>query len=329
MEEKPNLSTKEYKDFIYKIKESINRTKYSLVRKLNTEITLLYYEIGRLIVEKQKLSSWGDGLIVQMEKDLNLTFPDIKGFSRINLFYMKRLYLLTHEYKNVPQLVAQLPWGHVRLLIDKVKDFTGFEFYTKKTIENSWSRAVLDHQISLGLYKRQGKILNNFNSTVKAQDLDLLKESFKESYVLDFLDISTDMKERDLEKLLIKNITKFILELGRGFAFVGKQFKLDVGNQEFFIDLLFYNYILNRFIIIELKNTDFKPEYVGQLSFYVSAVNRNIKGKKDKDSVGLLICKGKNKTIVECSLENIKGPIGVAEYKIISELSKDLKNFLP
>lgn len=219
--------------------------------------------------------------------------------------------------------------GHTRLIIDKTKDIKEIEFYIQKTIENSWSRSILDHQIDLNLYKRQGKIINNFDNTVPKQDISLIKESFKESYILDFLDIKDDFKERELEKLLTENILKFILELGKGFAFVGKQFKLEVGGQEFFIDLLFYNYILNRFIVIELKNTDFKPEYVGQISFYLTAVNKKIKTKNDKESIGLIICKGKNnKTVLEYSLENVKKPIGVAEYKIITELGDRLKQII-
>jgi predicted nuclease of restriction endonuclease-like (RecB) superfamily len=233
---------------------------------------------------------------------------------------------LTESDKNVPQLVAQIPWGHTRLIIDKIKDITEIEFYIRQTIENSWSRSVLDHQIGLSLYKRQGKITNNFDTTISKQDVSILKESFKESYILDFLDIKKDVKERELEKLLTDNILKFILELGKGFAFVGKQFKLEVGGQEFFIDLLFYNYILNRFIVIELKNTDFKPEYVGQISFYLSAINKKIKTTKDKESIGLIICKGKNnKAVLEYSLENVKKPIGIAEYKIMAELGDRLK----
>lgn len=323
------MQNKEYLDFIYEIKEGIKQAKNNAVIRVYTELINLYFNIGKQIVEKQKVSSWGDDLIGQIEIDLKLAFPEMKGFSRRNLNYMKGLYILTEPDKNVPQLVAQIPWGHTRLIIDKIKDINEVGFYIKKTIENSWSRSILDHQISLNLYKRQGKIINNFDKTVKKQDICILKESFKESYILDFLDIKNDVKERDLEKLLTDNILKFILELGKGFAFIDKQFKLEVGEQEFFIDLLFYNYILNRFVVIELKNTNFKPEYVGQISFYLSAVNKNIKSKKDKESIGLIICKGKNnETVMEYSLENIKKPIGVAEYKIISELSEGLKKVL-
>jgi predicted nuclease of restriction endonuclease-like (RecB) superfamily len=184
----------------------------------------------------------------------------------------------------------------------------------------------MNHQIDLKLYERQGNIISNFDKTVKKQDISMLKDSFKESYVLDFLDMRDSFKERDLEKSLTDNILKFILELGKGFAFVGKQFKLDVGGQEFFIDLLFYNYHLHRFVVIELKNTDFKPEYVGQISFYLAAVNKGVKRKNDKESIGLIICKGKNnETVLEYALENVAKPIGVAEYKIMSELGDGLR----
>lgn len=323
------IENKEYKDFIYEIKEGIKRAKNTAVLRVNTELVNLYYSIGKQIVEKQKVSKWGDDLIGQIEVDLKLAFPDMTGFSRINLFYMKNLYLLTHLNENVPQLVEQIPWGHTRLIIDKIKDIKEIEFYIQKTIENSWSRSILDHQIDLKLYKRQGKIINNFDNTIPKQDISLIKESFKESYILDFLDIKNEVKERELEKLLTENILKFILELGKGFAFVGKQFKLEVGGQEFFIDLLFYNYILNRFVVIELKNTDFKPEYIGQIGFYLSAVNKKVKTKTDKESIGLIICKGKNnETVLEYSLENVKKPIGVAEYRIMNELGDKLKQII-
>lgn len=320
------VKNKEYLDFIREIKEGVAGAQRNAVLKVNGELIALYFAIGKKIAEKQKVSSWGDDLIGQMERDLSSAFPDMKGFSRVNLFYMKKLYMLTGSSKNVPQLVEQIPWGHTRLILDKVKDLAEAEFYIQKTIENSWSRSVLDHQIDLKLYTRQGNITNNFDKTVKKQDVSMLKDSFKESYILDFLDIRNGFKERDLEKSLTDNILKFILELGKGFAFVGKQFKLDVGGQEFFIDLLFYNYHLHRFVVIELKNTDFKPEYVGQISFYLAAVNRGVKSKDDKESIGLIICKGKNnETVLEYALENVAKPIGVAEYKIMSELGDGLR----
>ena len=320
------IENKEYRDFIHQIKEGIKHAKNIAVLKVNTELVNLYYNIGRQIVEKQKVSKWGDDLIGQIEVDLKLAFPEMGGFSRRNLNYMRRLYIFVSPSSKVQQLVAQIPWGHVTVILAQIKGINEAEFYIKNTIENSWSRSILDHQIDLNLYSRQGKIINNFDDTVPKQDVSILKESFKESYILDFLDIKKDVKERELEKLLTDNILKFILELGKGFAFVGKQFKLEVGGQEFFIDLLFYNYILNRFIVIELKNTDFKPEYVGQISFYLTAINKTIKTKTDKESIGLIICKGKNnKTVLEYSLENVKKPIGVAEYKIMTELGDRLK----
>jgi predicted nuclease of restriction endonuclease-like (RecB) superfamily len=229
----------------------------------------------------------------------------------------------------VPRGVAQIPWRSIRLILDKIKRLDEANFYIQKTIEHSWSRAVLSHQIALKLYTRQGKMLSNFEITVPRQDVDLLKSSFKDSYVLDFLGLTEDAKEKDLETALINNISKFILELGKGFAFIGKEYKLTVGGQEFFVDLLFYNYILRRFVVVELKTTDFKPEYSGQIEFYMTAIDRDIKTEGDKSTIGLIICKSKNNTVVEYALSSSLQPTGVAEYKLFSELPEEFKRYLP
>lgn len=323
------LTTTEYQNFISQIKQSIQQSRYVAVRMVNSELIQLYYLIGQQITEKQKSTNWGDDLIGQVETDLKLAFPDVSGFSRRNLNYMRRMYEFIGDNEFVPQLVAQIPWGHIRLILDKIKDIDEAIFYVKMTMENSWSRIILDHQIDLRLYERQGKIINNFNNTVPIHEIDLLKESFKETYVLDFLGLENDFKERELEQSLVNNISKFILELGKGFAFVGKQYKLTVGDQEFFIDLLFYNFKLKRFVVIELKNTEFKPEYIGQIGFYLTAIDRDVRQSGDGQTVGLVICKSKNNTVVEYALSNISQPAGVAEYKLFSDLPEDLRNYLP
>jgi predicted nuclease of restriction endonuclease-like (RecB) superfamily len=280
-------------------------------------------------VEKQKSSNWGDKLIEQIETDLRQELPEMTGLSRRNLNYMRNMYLFFGEVEFVPQAVAQIPWGHIRLILDKIKDRETAEFYIRKTIENAWSRVILEHQIELNLHTRQGKLLSNFDATVDTRDISLIRESFKESYILDFLDLAENAKERDLEKALIENISHFILELGKGFAFVGKQYRLTVGGQEFFIDLLFYNYSLRRFVVIELKTTEFRPEYVGQIGFYITAVDRNIKGEEDRPTIGLIICKDQNSTVVEYALANSSQPMGVAEYRLLSELPEDVRKYLP
>lgn len=317
------ITSKKYQNFIKTIKENIIQAKNKAIRKVNFELIHLYYFIGKEICLKQKETQWGDNLIGQLEKDLRRFFPDMTGFSRRNLIYMKRFYEFFENKSFVPQPVAQIPWGHIRLILDKIKNIEKAYFYINKTIEHNWSRTILDHQIALKLYERQGKLQNNFDKTIQHLDIDITQETFKESYILDFLQLSNDAKEKDFEKAMEKNISQFILEFGKGFAFIGKQYKLNIGGQEFFIDLLFYNYILKRFVIIELKTTEFKPEYVGQIGFYITAIDKNVKTKGDKETIGLIICKSKNKIVVEYALENSKKPTGVAEYKL-SDLPADV-----
>ncbi len=323
------LATQDYRTFISQIKQSIKRARNKAIRSVNSELISLYYNLGRQIIEKQKQTDWGEDLIGQIEMDLKRAFPDSTGFSRRNLNYMRKFYNFFGSNEKVPQAVAQIPWGHIRLILDKIKDYAEAEFYVQKTIENSWSRVILDHQIDLKLYQRQGKIISNFKTTVDAQEVALIQEAFKESYVLDFLELGADAKERDLEKALIDNITNFMLELGKGFAFAGKQFKLTVGGQEFFVDLLFYNYLLKRFVVVELKTTEFKPEYVGQLGFYLTAIDRDLKKLEDGETIGLLICKNKNNIVVEYALASNSKPAGVAQYQLFVDLPAEVQKYLP
>ncbi len=323
------LATQDYRTFISQIKQSIKRARNKAIRSVNSELISLYYNLGRQIIEKQKQTDWGEDLIGQIEMDLKRAFPDSTGFSRRNLNYMRKFYNFFGNNEKVPQAVAQIPWGHIRLILDRIKDYAEAEFYVQKTIENSWSRVILDHQIDLKLYQRQGKIISNFKTTVDAQEVALIQEAFKESYVLDFLELGADAKERDLEKALIENITNFMLELGKGFAFAGKQFKLIVGGQEFFVDLLFYNYLLKRFVVVELKTTEFKPQYVGQLGFYLTAIDRDLKKPEDGETIGLLICKNKNNIVVEYALAGNNKPAGVAQYQIFADLPAEVQKYLP
>jgi predicted nuclease of restriction endonuclease-like (RecB) superfamily len=323
-----NFISPDYTEFISSVKASIRSSQQIAIRRVNTELINLYYSIGKQIALKQKEAAWGDDLIGQMERDLKLEFPSVTGFSRVNLFYMKRFYIFFGESEIVPQLVEQMPWGHIRLIIDKKLELEEAYFYIQKTIENSWSRVILDHQIDSKLYQRQGKLAQNFDSAVNDGDVEVLKDSFKESYVLDFLELTDQAKERNIEQALENNMTRFLMELGKGFAFVGRQYKLEVGGQEFFVDLLFYNYILKRFIVIELKAGDFKPEYTGQIGFYITAIDRQVKSESDKDTIGLIICKTKNKTMVEYALSTTTKPTGVAEYKL-KDLPENISDYLP
>ena len=307
---------------------SILQARHIAVRKVNVELINLYYTLGKAIYEKQQETKWGDNLITQVEEDLRQAFPDMTGISRRNLIYMRSFYIFVKDDPKVQQLAAQIPWWHIVMIMTKIKNLTEAEFYIHKTIENSWSRAILEHQIELNLFERQGKLQSNFVQTIPSEDISLMQESFKESYIFDFLNLSEKAKEKDIEKALIEHLSHLLLEFGRGFAFVGRQYKIEVGEEEFFIDLLFYNYILKRFIVIELKITDFKPEYVGQIGFYMTAVDRQIRTQTDKETIGLIICKSKNKTVVEYALANSERPTGVAEYKL-SQLPKEIAEVLP
>ncbi len=231
------IITKEYQNFINSIKQNVLQARSFAIRKVNSELINLYYSIGKGIFLKQKETNWGDDLIGQMEQDLKKAFPEMTGFSRTNLFYMKKFFIFFGKEEKVPQLVGQIPWGHIRLILDKIKNKPEATFYIQKIIENNWSRVILEHQIELNLYARQGKLQSNFDKQIEKKDLDNVKEAFKENYILDFLELKAEAKEKDLEKALVKHISHFILEFGKGFAFIGKQYKLTVDDQEFFINL--------------------------------------------------------------------------------------------
>jgi len=322
------IADKEYKEFIQNLKTEVKQARLKAVRIVNTELIQLYYNIGQKIVQKQTETNWGDNLIGQIEIDLKKEFPEITGFSRANLFYMRKMYLFFGEVEKVPQAVGQIPWGHIRLILDKLQDLGEANFYIQETVNNNWSRVILEHQIESGLYKRQGKTISNFEASIEPKDLQAVSSAFKDPYIFDFLNFSTDLKERDLEQALIDNITSFLLEMGKGFAFIGRQYKLTVGGDEFFIDLLFYNYILKRFVVIELKTTKFEPEFAGKLGFYLTAIDRQVKTETDKETIGLLICKDKNSLVVDYAIGGKDKPMAVAEYKL-SEMSPEFAKCLP
>lgn len=335
----------EYKEFIQNIKSKIQSAQIKAHVKVNIELLNLYWEIASMIVEKQKNSSWGDGFIADISKDLQREFPSMKGFSRTNLLYMKKWYLF---YQNIPQLVGemkdtnipqlvghlemtifQIPWGHNREIITKCKSYNEAIFYVNETIKNNYSRAVLLHQIASDLYSRSGKAITNFASKLPEIHSDLAIQMLKDPYNFDFLDIRQRHDERELEDALMENMTKFLLELGQGFSFLGRQYKLVVGESEFKIDLLFYHVKLHCYVVVELKTGDFKPEYAGKLNFYISAVDGEIKDERDNPTIGILICRSKNDTVVEYALKDINKPIGVSEYQFTQILPENLKSSLP
>ena len=291
--------------------------------------TLLDWDIAKMIVDKQKHSKWGDSIIEKISNDLKREFPNMKGFSVTNIKYMRKWYLFWSKSPQPVDEIFQIPWGHNREIITKCKNIDEALFYVKKTIENGYSRAVLIHQIESGLYERSKKALNNFDRNLPQIQSDLAKEQLKDPYCFDFLSLSEEYNEKELEDALIDNLKDFLLELGKGFAYVGRQYRLEVGGDEFFVDLLFYHIKLKSYVVIELKTTKFKPEYVGQLNFYITAVDKQIKEENDNPTIGILICKSKNNTVVEYALNNIDSPMGISEYTLSNKIPNELKNILP
>lgn len=321
---------KDYSDFLRELKIRIQSAQIKAAVSVNRELIGLYWELAEKIVEKQKHSQWGDGLLAQMSKDLQEEFPDMRGFSLRNLKYIRQWFLFWFDGDAIgQQLVAQIPWGQNLLIVSKSKTHEEALFYVQKTIENNWSRAVLTHQIEGNLFGREGKALTNFTASLPAPQSDLARQTLKDPYIFDFLSIREKHDERELEDALVSQVTKFLLELGAGFSFIGRQYKITVDDEDFYIDLLFYHVKLHCYVVVELKAVAFKPEFAGKLNFYVSAVDGMLKTEQDKPTVGIMICKSKNKTVVEYSLKDMHKPIGVSEYQLTQALPDELKSSLP
>lgn len=290
----------------------------------------MYWDLGKSIVEKQKNSKWGENFLEQLSSDLCEEFPDMKGFSKRNLELIRQWYRYwVKEDTIAKQLVSQIPWGHNVAIIQKIENLKEALFYIQKTIENNWSRNVLIHQIESGLFQSKGKAVNNFKATLPKPQSDLAIQTIKDPYNFDFLTIREKFDEKELENALEDQITKFLLELGTGFSFYAKQFKITVDEDDFYTDLLFYHTKLHCYVVVELKTVKFKPEFVGKLNFYISAVDEILKAEIDNPTIGMLICKSKNKTVVEYALKDMNKPIGVSEYMITKNLPKEFKSSLP
>lgn len=288
----------------------------------------MYYQIGCVINEHK---SWGNKFIDNLAADIRISFPNATGYSVRNLKYMAKFAATYPDIQFVQTVSAQIPWSHNVALLDKVKDLDIRKWYMEKTIENGWSHSVLIHQIESGLYERQAIAdkVSNFERRLPAPQSELAMQTMKDPYVFDFIPFKEDMVERDIEKALVKDVTKLLLELGTGFAFLGNQYHINVGGDDFYIDLLFYNLNLRCYVVIELKTGDFKPEYAGQINFYLSAVDGILKREDDNPSIGLLLCKSKNNLVAEYSLKDMSKPIGVSEYKITRNLPEALEKQLP
>ncbi|KAA1261693.1 hypothetical protein LF1_42480 [Rubripirellula obstinata] len=347
----------EYRDWIVSIKGKVQASQIKAAVAINYAMLELYWFLGEQIIERQETAKWGDRFLKQMGKDLSAEFPEIKGFSRRNLEYMRqwvqfwrRLPVFEQQAaaglaipkvnpiakqavsqfgSSAKQLVSQIPWGHNVRLFQRLDDPTDALFYLQKTIENNWSRAVLTHQIESGLHLREGKAIDNFEATLPQPESDLARQLLRDPYNFDFLTLTERHNERELEDGLVDHLTKFLLELGAGFAFVGRQYKLNVDGDDYSIDLLFYHLQLHCYIVIDLKVVKFKPEFAGKMNFYISAVDSQVRTDADGPTLGILICKSKSDIKVEYSLRDLAKPIGVSEYQITEHLPDDLRSSLP
>ena len=322
------MNSSEYISIVENIKREIKAAQYRAAIHANEDMLLLYHDIG-CVINEHKL--WGNRFIDNLATDIRIDFPESKGYSVRNLKYMAKFAETYPNREFVQTVSAQIPWSHNIAIIEKVKDPEQRIWYIQKTAENGWSHNVLIHQIESGLYQRQVLVdkVSNFESRLPSPQSELAAQTMKDPYVFDFIPFREEMLERDIEQALVRDVTKLLLELGTGFAFLGNQYHLNVGGDDFYIDLLFYNLNLRCYVVIELKAGDFKPEYAGQLNFYLSAVDGILKKEEDNPSIGLLLCKSKNNLIAEYSLKDISKPIGVSEYKVTSSLPNALEEQLP
>ena len=318
-----------YAGFLADLKTRIRSAQVKAAFSANRELILLYWDIGRRILERQREEGWGTKVIDRLSADLRQTFPDMRGISPRNLVFMRAIGEAYPDKAIVKQLVSQIPWGHNIRILQMVKDSVEREWYIRQTIEHGWSRNILVHQIESGLYHRKGRAITNFEQTLPAPQSDLVQQTLKDPYLFEFLTLDDSIRERDLERALVDHIREFLLELGVGFAFVGHQVRLEVEAQDFCIDLLFYHLKLRCFVVVELKTGEFKPEYAGKMNFYLSAVDDRFRHPDDEPSIGIILCKSKNRVIVEYTLRDTSKPIGVSAYQLTRSLPEEMKDSLP
>jgi predicted nuclease of restriction endonuclease-like (RecB) superfamily len=334
-----HFKTKEYRKFIDDIKSRIRAARVKASLSVNAELIHLYLDIGQSVVERQKKDGWGASIIEQMSRDIQKDFPGVEGFSASNISRMRAFYLAWKDINSISaqavpkkaDFLSRIPWGHHVVLLFKIKDPAERVWYLQKTFENGWSRPVLIQQIENDAYSRQGKAVTNFKATLPPLQSDLARQIIKDPYNFDFLTLKDDYNERVLEAALIDEVQKFLLELGTGFSFVGRQVHLEVGNQDFYIDLLFYHLKLRCFIVIELKTETFKPEFAGKMNFYLSAVDDLVRHVDDHPSIGIILCKTRNKVIAEYALRDVKKPVGISSYvtRLVEKLPQKFVGMLP
>lgn len=326
-------TSENYRAWLVELKSKFQRIQLKAAVAVNSALLQFYWELGQEILAKQRSSNWGDGFLAQLGRDLSAEFPSVKGFSKRNLELIRQWYLYWNGDDVIAkQAVSQLhaiPWGHNLAIITKCKQHDEALFYVQNTLAHGWSRSVLTHQIESKLWQREGKLISNFHETLPQIQSDLAKQSLKDPYIFDFLSLTKEHTERELENALTQHITQFLLELGAGFAYIGRQVPLQVGEREFFIDLLFYHTRLHCYVVIELKTVDFEPEHAGKLNFYIKAVDEQLRHSSDQASIGLLLCKSKDKLVAEYALSDIYKPMGISSYELSHSLPDTLKTTLP
>ena len=317
-----------YKQIFENIKQEVLKSQYKAMQIVNKELIFMYWHIGKIIGDN---STWGNKFIDSLSRDLKLEFPKVTGFSVRNLKYMKKIAEEYPDFEFVQQVVAQIPWGHNIILMDKVKNIEERKWYIKQSIINGWSRSLLTMQIESELYERQvvAEKVTNFPATLPDIQSDLAIQTMKDPYLFDFISLKGKVKEIEIEKAMIDKIKDVLIELGKGFAFVGEQYKITVSEKDYYIDLLFYHLKLKCYVVVELKAREFEPTDAGQLNFYLSAIDDLVKDKTDNATIGLLLCKNKDNFTAEYALRNISSPIGVSEYKLLEDIPEYLKSQLP
>ena len=322
------IDKKSFIGIVNDIKNDIKSTRFKILENANKELLCLYFRLGKVIDDNWK---YGNSFINQLSIELKLEFPNMRGFSSRNLRRMRIFYNEYKDIQNWPVALANLPWTHNYTLIEKVKNIEKRVWYARKCIENGWSQTVLIHQIDLNLYERQKENikLTNFDDKMSISQSELARDIMKDPYIFELSNLKENACEADIENAMVERIKNVLLELGKGFCFVGNQYKISTDNNDYYIDLLFYHLELRCYVVVELKNTFFKPEYIGQLNFYVTAVNKTLKKEYDNETIGLLLCREKDKLSVEWALEGISNPIGVSSYEINNYIPKDILDKLP
>lgn len=318
-----------YLELLQELKREISQARLRAHLSVNKEMITLYWNIGNQILIRQKQDGWGSKVIENISKDLRSEFPEMKGLSARNLVYMQTFASLYPDFQITQQAAAQIPWGHNCVIMDKLDSMEQRAWYINKTIENGWSRNVLTIQIKSDLYSRQSKSINNFQNTLPSPQSDLAASIIKDPYNLEFLDIQGKLYERDLENKLIDQIRNFLLELGQGFAFIGNQYHIELADEDYYLDLVFYHVKLKCYVVIELKTGKFKPEYAGKLNFYLNLMDKRVKDESDNPTIGLILCEDKNDITVEYAIEGINKPMGISQFKLTEILPEKLKQYLP